>query len=391
VRIGELLLGQRKVRPSELQRCVDEQAAHGKRLVSLLIRVGALEFDDGSRALGEQHGMACVLAKHLAAREPMLAAMIPAELARAWCALPIGRSKGALIVCVRDPGAQLKAQLEKQIRGDVMLVISPALRLEGLVADTYGPAPPEEFDVALDSALDLDPAPTPPKPPTPPTSKPQPPPPIVPPMPDMHALDPESVRLSLTDLDDARVTKDPTQSGQLTAAAKAQPRPGSKARTTLPPPPPTIAATSEALELAGSRDDATEAVIRFLAGHWVAGLVLAIREEAAIGYRGHGDAIGQVESLVVSLLSPSTVQRAVETRKTAIQGYTSATQEELARRLGTVSPSASPVLVTGQVVAVIVVGDAIHGKLGDTERALAELGKLAQLLGTAWERVLGTR
>src|SRR5437879_1184982 len=118
MRIGELLLGQRKVRPSELQRCLEESGAKGIRLVSLLIRAGALEFDDGARALGEQHGMPCVLAKHLAAREPVLASMIPAELARAWCALPIGRSKGVLVVCVRDPGEQLKTQLEKATRGD---------------------------------------------------------------------------------------------------------------------------------------------------------------------------------------------------------------------------------------------------------------------------------
>jgi len=49
------------------------------------------------------------------------------------------------------------------------------------------------------------------------------------------------------------------------------------------------------------------------------------------------------------------------------------------------------VIVGGQVVAVIAVGDPIYGTLGDTERSIAELGRLAQLLGSAWERVLGAR
>jgi hypothetical protein len=369
MRIGELLLGQRKVRQADLEKCIGEQATKSVRLVSLLIRTGVLEFDDGSRALGGQHGMPCVLAKHLAARDESLASLLTAELARTWGALPIGRSKGALVVCVRDPGEQLKALLEKQTRSDVLLVISPAQRLDQMIVQTYGAAPVEEFDVALDSALDLPAAP-------------QPRPPSMPPLPDMDVLDPESVRLSLTDLDDARVTKD-LPPGQLAAA--------SKSRIALPPPPPTIAATAEALSHAPTRDDATEAVMRFIAGHWIAGAVLAIREEAAIGYRGHGDQLANVDTLIVPLLSPSTVQRAVETKRTSIQAQTSAAQDELGRRLGTTAPAASPVIVRGQVVAVIAVGDPIYGTLGDTERAIAELGRLAQLLGTAWERVLGAR
>jgi hypothetical protein len=416
MRIGELLLGQKKVRQSELARCVEEKASQpGRRLVSLLIRSGALEFDDGSRALGEQHGMPCVLAKHLAGRDPELTKLIPNELARALCALPIGRTKGALIVCVRDPGAQLKSQLETTVHGEVMLVISPAMRLEGLISDVYGPAPADEFDVSVDSQLELPPAPKP-------FAK-------LPPIPDMSSLDPESVRLALTDLDDARVTKDiaphkisaammsvlppsptlpppmhtptlppptlppppPPPSVMAPGTLPPATRAASTPRPTLPPPPPTMAATSEALELAATRDDATEAVMRFVAGTWVSGAVLAIREDAAIGYRGHGDGLGKIETLIVPLLSPSTVQRAIETKRTSIQGADSKPQAELARRLGTTEPCAAPILVRGQVIAVIVVGNTIHGALGDTERSIAELGRLARMLGTAWERVLGTR
>jgi hypothetical protein len=230
---------------------------------------------------------------------------------------------------------------------------------------------------------------------------------MAPPLPDMDALDPESVRLALTDLDDVRVTKDlpanvlagagPTLPPPMSALAAAPPPPPTlppatkpaAPKPTLPPPPPTIAATGEALELAQTRDDATEAVMRFVAGHWVSGAVLAIREDAAIGYRGHGAAIGKAETFVIPLLSPSTVQRAVETKRTSIQGADSHAQSELARRLGTREPCAAPILVRGEVIAVIVVGDTIHGALGDTERRIAELGRLARMLGTAWERVLG--
>ncbi len=365
MRIGELLLEQRKIRQSALTLALDEQKRSQRRVVSMLIKAGVLEFDDGSRALGQHRGVPCVLEKHLAARDPDVAKLLPAELARSWCALPIGRaSSGALIVCARDPDAQLAAMLEKQTNGKVTLVISPATRLEGLVATAYGEAPHDEFDVDLGSALGLPAAPAP-----------------QPPLPDMSQLDPETIRLALTDLDDVRVTKD-DKAGTIP--------PANIARTTLPPAPPSLDATRTALDQAATRDAATDVAMKFVAGRWRSGLVLALRGTSAVGYKGQGASIGSLHSLSVSLADPSTVQRAVETRRTSIQLVNGSAQDELSRRLGTSSLSASPVLLGGQVVAVIVVGDPIHG-LGDTERTVSELGKLSLMLGATYERLAGTR
>ena len=83
MRIGELLLERRALRPSELALALEEQARSGRRLCSLLISRGAIEFDDGARALGDQQGVPCALAKHLANRDPAVAGLIPAELGRA--------------------------------------------------------------------------------------------------------------------------------------------------------------------------------------------------------------------------------------------------------------------------------------------------------------------
>src|SRR5689334_8993504 len=100
MRIGELLVEQRKLRQSDLARALNEKPAN-KRLISYLISKGLVDFDDASRALGEQKSVACALAKHLAGRDPTLATLIPAELGRSACVLPIGKtSKGAVIVCV---------------------------------------------------------------------------------------------------------------------------------------------------------------------------------------------------------------------------------------------------------------------------------------------------
>ena len=50
--IGELLLDQRKLRPSDLARALAEKPA-SRRLCSFLIAKGLVDFDDASRALGE--------------------------------------------------------------------------------------------------------------------------------------------------------------------------------------------------------------------------------------------------------------------------------------------------------------------------------------------------
>ena len=45
-------------------------------------------------------------------------------------------------------------------------------------------------------------------------------------------------------------------------------------------------------------------------------------------------------------------------------------------------------MVGSQTVAAIIVGEPVHG-LGDTERWIAELGRLAAMLGQAYERIAG--
>jgi len=144
--IGELLIEQRKLSASDLERALDRQRREGKRLVSLLIASGALDFDTGSRALGAQRGVPALLEKHLASRDAKLARLIPAESGRAWGALPVGRaSNGSLIVAARDPSALLKSQVVEVTRMTVTIVIAPATRLEELIAKEYGSAPVGEL------------------------------------------------------------------------------------------------------------------------------------------------------------------------------------------------------------------------------------------------------
>lgn len=354
------------MRASDVAAAVEQQAREGRRLCSILITRGALDFDEGARVLGEQRGVPCALSKHLANRDVALAALLPADFGRASNALPIGRtSGGALIVASRDPAPALRASLEKFLGADVTLVVTPATRLEHLIAVAYGAPSSDDFDIEVDSQVDL--------------------PPLLPPLPDM--LDPDSMRMALSDLDDARVAKDPTQSGLLQVGAKASSSSIKiQAGRALPPAAPTIEATKLALEHVGTRDVASDLAMSFIAGRWRSGAIVAIREDVAIGYRGHG--IVDLAELHLPLRLASTVQRAIQTKRVAQGSTPSPAQDQLVKVLRANAIVAAPVLVGDELVAVITAGDSIHGAADSN--APIELGQLAQALGDAYDRIRRT-
>lgn len=222
-RIGEILVERGWVKASVLERALAKQREVPRRLCSLLIAAGVLDVDHASRALGEQHGVASVLQKHIEGRDRALVELLPAALARSLCALPIGRlGNGDLILCVRDPRPSVLAALRSVIAGPIVLAVAPAASLEQLVADVYG-NPDEDFDVDLSTGpiatLDLDP---------------------------LGGLG----NLTLVELDDTGVTRDESQSaisvtgpnrptGLSSAALKIPPVEEPPARPTPPPPKPT--------------------------------------------------------------------------------------------------------------------------------------------------------
>ncbi len=363
VRIGDLLVEKGWARARDVAAALSSSDVG--RLCSVLIARGVLEFDVAARALGEQRGVPAALARHLEGRDMALAAKLPSDFGRASCALPIGRTTGgAMIVAARDPDAALRTSLERLV-GSVTLVITPATRLEQLVAAAYGEAPRDEFDIDLDSAVDLAP--------------------LEPPPPDVDMLDPDSIRMALSSLDDVRVAKDPSQSGliQMTTLSSSSSIKLQPAGRALPPAAPKIAAIREALERAVTRDAASDLAMSFIAGRWLAGAIVVVREATAIGYRGHG--IADLAELHLPLRLPSTIARAIETQQTESVMPSSPAQDQLARVLHAQVITAAPVIVASQVIAVVATGDSIHGP-ADTNAA-SELGQLAQALGEAWDRI----
>lgn len=387
MRIGDILLDRSWVAPADLARAIAEQEQTGRRLCSLLIARGLVAHDDAARALAEQRGMPGVLLRHLEGREVGLAYLIPPALGRTYVALPIGRARGGeLIVCVRDPSADIQRAVEQAVRGAVVLAVTPASRLEQLVAAVYGDGKSQDFDVDLTTG---------------PISLPL--------LGGGAAVVPQFM---LVDLDDARVAKDHTQSGTFgvqrealpparasvpnitpihgapaLASSTAPPPVAPPVRTQLPTPAPTLDATLAALDTAASRDEATELAMAYVAGRWASSLLVTIKDGAALGHRGHGAQLGAVETIALPMSSPSMLKIAHDTRRVTTEAPGGAIQDRLGKLLGVpIAPAAAPIIVATRAIGAIAVGDSRHG-IGDVD-ASAELECVAEALGLAYARIL---
>jgi hypothetical protein len=356
MQIGQILVEQRWVDPQALADALAAQPGAGLRICSLLIARGRLDPDHAARALAHQHNVPGVLQKHLDNRERALAILLPAAFARAHLALPIGRTRDhELIVCVRDPSPALGAVIAAAVAGRVLIAVAPAHQLEQLVAATYDAPDPDEIEVDLRTQR-------------------------VPVIGDGLA---DLGSMTLVQLDDYRVARDPSQSGQHAAVlARTLTAPGVSA-----PVRATLDTSIAAIDRSTRFDDAIDAAMRHLAGRCAHAVLFAIREGAACGVRGHGERLTaeRVATLAVPLGAPSIVQEARDTRRpvTASPRHIGAVQDRLANSLG--SPRALiavPIEVGPEVAYVIAAGDPFDAA------ATRELERLAGALGAAFERLV---
>ena len=415
-RIGEILVERGWVTAATLARAVAKQREFPRRLCSLLIATGMLGVDEASRALGEQHGVAAALQRHLEHRDRALVRLLPAELARSTVALPIGRmGNGTLIVCVRDPHPHVAAALAAVLGEPIVMAVAPAGPLEALIGETYG-AEDEGFEVDLSTGpiatLDLEPMTEPEDP--------------------MFGF----TNLTLVGLDDHGVTRDPTQSELVPVGphrTSTLPPPVAPRPLTQPPPaaytepqaqapspqvtqpielalgtapaghlaigtdPPSrrfvslvsLPETVEAVTTATSREDATAAAMRFMAARWRAALLLAVGERSALGELGHGNQLPEdvIAGLAIPLSAPSIISAALSSGHltTTLPPDPGAVQDRLERLLGMPRfPAAIPIVVAAQRAYVLVTGDPIAE---DTGAATADLDLLAEALGSAYTRL----
>lgn len=368
MRVGDILLKHGWVDWEALALALAEQQASGIRLCSLLVAQGAVAFDHASRALGERHGTAAVLRRHLERRDHSCAALLPAQIATERVALPIGRlGNGALIVCVRDPSPALHAELSKLLDSDLVLAIAPARYLERLVEDTYVPNLDDEVEDDLDAELDQL----------------------------LAETEPDEARALELDID----VEEPAAASDDFAIDVEVPAPAPQRAPTKPLPvqfkPVVTRATTlparDSLDAAiGSFADIDDedwlfdVVMEYLTSQWTASLLLAIRETRVVGVRGHGRRLkpAAVRTFVsevgdAALLQLACAERRIVEHELADPGPD---HEQLVTALETRVPIAAPIVRRDSVSHVLVVGEPLAG---DREDAVVDLGLLTEAMGEA--------
>ncbi len=155
VRIGELLLKEKRITPAQLQEALNYQKAHGGKLGFNLVKLGFVKDEEITALLSKQYGVPSI---NLAQFEidPTVIKLVPAETAQKYQILPLSRSGATLTIAMTDPTNVFAMDDIKFMTG---YNVEPVVASEGAVLDAiqkyYGGPGPEERVATGESSLEL--------------------------------------------------------------------------------------------------------------------------------------------------------------------------------------------------------------------------------------------
>ena len=102
VRIGELLLKEKRITPDQLQEALNYQKANGGKLGFNLVKLGFVKDEELTALLSKQYGVPSI---NLAQFEidPAVIKLIPAETAQKYQIIPLSRAGATLTIAMTDP------------------------------------------------------------------------------------------------------------------------------------------------------------------------------------------------------------------------------------------------------------------------------------------------
>jgi type IV pilus assembly protein PilB len=156
VRIGELLLKEKRITPVQLQEALNYQKAHGGKLGFNLVKLGFVKVEEITALLSKQYGVPSI---NLAQFEidPTVIKLVPAETAQKYQIVPLSRSGATLTIAMTDPTNVFAMDDIKFMTG---YNVEPVVASEGAVLDAIqkyygGPAVPEGKAGTGESSLEL--------------------------------------------------------------------------------------------------------------------------------------------------------------------------------------------------------------------------------------------
>lgn len=102
VRIGELLLKEKRITPEQLQEALNYQKANGGKLGFNLVKLGYVKDEDITALLSKQYGVPSINLAQFQI-DPAVIKLVPAETAQKYQIVPLSRSGATLTIAMTDP------------------------------------------------------------------------------------------------------------------------------------------------------------------------------------------------------------------------------------------------------------------------------------------------
>ncbi|MBI3263451.1 MAG: type IV-A pilus assembly ATPase PilB [Acidobacteria bacterium] len=102
VRIGELLLKERRITPSQLQEALSQQKSQGGKLGATLVKLGYVTDEEITALLSKQYAVPSIALSQFEIDATILK-LVPAETAQKYQIVPLSRSGATLTIAMTDP------------------------------------------------------------------------------------------------------------------------------------------------------------------------------------------------------------------------------------------------------------------------------------------------
>jgi len=131
IRLGELLLREKRVTPAQLQEALNYQKANGGRLAASLVKLGILRDEDITSILSRQYGVPSINLTEYDL-DPAIVRLVPGETATKHNLIPVGRNGTTLTLAMTDPTNIFAMDEVKFITG---LHVEPVVASETAIRD----------------------------------------------------------------------------------------------------------------------------------------------------------------------------------------------------------------------------------------------------------------
>src|SRR5207237_7567174 len=102
VRIGKLLLKEKRITPEQLQEALTYQKANGGKLGYNLVKLGYVKDEEITALLSKQYGVPSINLTQFEI-DPAVIKLIPAETAQKYQIVPLSRAGATLTIAMTDP------------------------------------------------------------------------------------------------------------------------------------------------------------------------------------------------------------------------------------------------------------------------------------------------